>query len=342
MKTLAKPIIGVDLMGGDHPPISLLSGILDNFKKTPQECKFFFYCDETSSIEIKATLARFSLDHPLDYAIKTTSQTITLSDQPLQAVKSKKDSTLWVGIQNLRDKQIDAFVAVGNTGALLAIAHFTMDLLPGISRPALMARLPTLKNSATLLDVGANAQATADQLHQFTLIGSAYLRSMGKAYFQVGLLNIGSEEHKGKIEHKEAYAKIKELHTKSPEIIPSFIGNIEPQDVFLGHCDLIITDGFSGNIFLKSAEGTSQLILKTLQKLAPSTISQDQVEKLMLGMRPYFEHEVNPGALLTGINGIIIKCHSYFDGRALFHAICHARDLIRANFIEKIKSHLSD
>ena len=342
MKKLAKPIIGVDLMGGDHPPTVLLSGILDNLKNTPQDCKFLFFCDEVSFHDISEILNLFHRDHTLDFAIKTTSQIISLSDQPLQAVKSKKDSTLWVGIQHLRDKQIDAFIAVGNTGALLAIAHFTLDLLPGISRPALMAKLPTIKNSVTLLDVGANAHATADQLHQFALIGSAYLRAMGKNYFQVGLLNIGSEEHKGKVEHKEAFALIKELHQKNPDIIPSFIGNIEPQDVFLGNCDLVITDGFSGNIFLKSAEGTSQLILKTLKKLAPSTISSEQVEKLMIGMRPYFEHEVNPGALLTGIDGIVIKCHSYFDGRALFHAICHAKDLIHGNFIEKIKGNLSD
>jgi glycerol-3-phosphate acyltransferase PlsX len=341
MLSSAKPRIGVDLMGGDNPPHQLLNGIIHHLKLHPKNIHLVLFCDRSCFSTINELIENFQAPSSLSIEIIQKKEFISLEDHPLSATKSKKDSTLWQGILDLKEQKIDAFISVGNTGALLAISHFTLNLLPSISRPALLTRLPTMKSSVALMDVGATTHATKDHLLQFAYMGSAYLRALGKNHFKVGLLNIGTEEHKGTLERKEAYLLIKELHQKQPDLLPHFIGNIEPQDVFSGNCDLVLTDGFSGNIFLKSAEGTSQLILKTLNKLAPTVISTDQAENLIDSMRPFFEHEVNPGALLTGVDGIVIKCHSYFDGKALFHAVCHAIDLIQGNFIEKIKKNLA-
>jgi glycerol-3-phosphate acyltransferase PlsX len=340
MQLLAKPKIGIDLMGGDNPPHQLLSGILTYLEHQSLDVFLSLFCDEKNHHLILELMNDFQAKKSLEYQIISSKDVIQLEDPPLTALKSKKDSSLWNGITYLKDKKIDAFISVGNTGALLAISHFNLDLLPSISRPALLTRLPTMKNSVALMDVGANTAATKEHLLQFSLMGSAYLRALGKSFFKIGLLNIGTEEHKGTIERKEAYSLIKEFHALKPEVIPEFIGNIEPQDVFNGNCDLVVTDGFSGNIFLKSAEGTSHLILKTLKRLAPNIIAQDQVTTLISNLRPFFEHEVNPGALLTGVDGIVIKCHSYFDGKALFHAICHAVDLIQGDFLKKITRNL--
>lgn len=340
MKFSAKPKIGIDLMGGDNPPHQLLSGILFYLENQNLDVIIYLFCDQKNHESISELMNQFQSKIKIEYQIISSKEVIHLEDPPLYALKTKKNSSLWYGITYLKDKKIDAFISVGNTGALLAIAHFNLDLLPSISRPALLTKLPTMKNSVTLMDVGANTTATKEHLLQFSLMGSAYLRALGKTFFKIGLLNIGTEEHKGTLERKEAHSLIKEFHAKKPEVIPEFIGNIEPQDVFNGTCDLVVTDGFSGNIFLKSAEGTSHLILKTLKKLAPQIISDDQVSALISGLRPFFEHEVNPGALLTGVDGIVIKCHSYFDGKALFHAICHAVDLIQGDFLTKIKRNL--
>lgn len=340
MNFSAKPKIGIDLMGGTNPPYQLLSGIFDNLCLNKDSATLLFFCDAQNEDKIKSVFDSHPKCSHLDYKLIVKKEFISLDDTPLVAVKAKKDSTLWQGISDLKEGVIDAFISVGNTGALLAISHFTLKLLPQISRPALLTRLPTAKTPVTLMDVGANTHATKDQLLEFTLIGSAYLRALGKQFFKVGILNIGTEEHKGTTERKEAYSLIKEIHQKHPHLVPSFIGNIEPQDVFSGNCDLVITDGFSGNIFLKSAEGTSQLIYNTIKKVAPSIVSLDQVQKLFFELRPFFEHENNPGALLTGVDGIVIKCHSYFDGKAISHAVEHAIELIQGNFIEKIKKNL--
>ncbi|NBO24507.1 MAG: phosphate acyltransferase PlsX [Chlamydiae bacterium] len=340
MQLSAKPKIGIDLMGGDTPPKELLSVLLDQLKSDQTPYSLIFYCDDQSYESLSQLLFdRKSAHHSFELISKKTY--ISLEDPPLAAVKSKKDSTLWQGLTDLKEQTIEAFISLGNTGALLAISHFCLKLLPSVSRAALLTQLPTAQQSVTLMDVGANTSATPNHLLEFAFMGSAYLRALGKTHFKVGLLNIGSEEHKGTQERKDAYNQIKELHQNHPDLIPHFIGNIEPQDVFNGHCDLVITDGFSGNIFLKSAEGTSQLILKTLHKKAPAILSQEQLLQLIQKLSFVFEHAVHPGALLTGVDGIVIKCHSYFDGKAIYHAIKHAKDLIEGDFIEKIKKILA-
>ena len=341
MTISAKPIIGVDLMGGDHPPHQLLSDILEHISKKPLNAKIIFFCSIDHLTLIQSVLKSSLCITFLDYEIVPKQEYITLEDHTLTALKTKKDSSLWQGVLDLKAKKVDALISVGNTGALLAICHFCLELLPKVHRPALLTKMPSMKNSITLLDVGANTTATKEQLLQFSLIGSAYLKSLGNEHFKIGLLNIGTEEHKGTVERKEALALIKSYHHQHPERIPHFIGNIEPQDVFLGNCELVVTDGFSGNIFLKSAEGTSQLILKKLRTLNHPFISKELVSDLVQHLRPIFEHEVYPGALLAGVSGIVIKCHSYFDGRAIYHSIIHAIELHQGNFLEKLKKNLS-
>jgi glycerol-3-phosphate acyltransferase PlsX len=337
---MAKPKFGIDLMGGDIPPHILLKGVLDNLSVSPMEACFLFYCDEDHFPQIENEIRQFKIHHPLDATIVACKDVITSQDSPLIAVKTKKNSSMSLGILDLNEKKIDAFMTVGNTGALLALAHFHLNVLPGIKRPALMAHLPTSSKPVALMDVGANTHASSELLFQFALMGIAYLRATQNNDFTLGILNIGSEEHKGTSERKETIALLKEFQESHPELLPNFYGNIEPREVFQGKCDLVITDGFSGNIFLKSAEGTSHLIMNSLKESGKEVLTKDQLKKLMTVLNPFFEHEVYPGALLTGVDGIVLKCHSYLDGKAIYQTILHANDLIQGDFLSKIKKNL--
>ncbi len=326
---LKHPKIGIDLMGGTHSPSHLLTGLIEQLTRFSSYFELVLFCNHETKEAILPLLNPCSLP----YTIISSSQTISLEDPPLFALKNKKDSSLFLGLSHLKEKKIDAFVSLGNTGALLSIAHFHLSLLPGIDRPALLTHLPTKKKPVTLLDVGARATATAPQLAELALIGSAYLKALGHSFFQVGLLNIGEEEHKGTPLHKEAFQLIQSIHEKNRDILPSFFGNIEPQAVFEGNCDLVITDGFSGNIFLKSAEGTAEFIRHIIAQF-------DKTLVLKKELKPLFEHENYPGALLAGLDGIIFKCHSDFSGRALYSAVQQSLNLLKGNFLDQIKHHL--
>jgi glycerol-3-phosphate acyltransferase PlsX len=341
MTIRAKPTIGVDLMGGDHSPINLISGILDLYQLHPLDCHFIFYCQHHYLETVQSVLSPLDRHLDISYTLESHPSAVVLTDAPLSAVKSKKDSTLWAGIHSLKNRVIDAFITVGNTGALMATAHYLLEPLLHAERPALMAKLPHPDRTVMVLDVGANSNASARQLYQFAMMGSAYFRAMGRREFHAGILNIGSEEHKGKAEHKELYGMIKELHRKNPDLLPYFVGNVEPQDVLRGRCDLVITDGFAGNIFLKSAEGTAQLIQRAIRHLPSELLTESQVHGVMQALNPFFDHQQGPGALLIGLDGLVIKCHSYFDGKALYHAIKHALQLIEGQLMAKLSRCLS-
>ncbi len=185
-----------------------------------------------------------------------------MDDDPLIAVRRKKDSSLCQGLQYLKEKKIDAFVSAGNTGALLFAAKTTLKTLKGIDRPALLALLPTKKKEVAVLDVGANLSLKPDHIVQFAQMGIAYQKSRGIENPIVGLLNIGIEAKKGTPQLQEAYLKLDAMNRDQP----FFAGNIEGKDVFHGNIDVLVTDGFTGNVFLKTAEGIAAFILEQLEQ----------------------------------------------------------------------------
>lgn len=317
--------IGIDIMGSDSSPELLLQAAATLAESLPANIKL-----------VAIGHPRLQTSSPLSF--QTASETIEMDDPPLLAIRRKKDSSLCVGLKMLREKELDAFVSAGNTGALVSYAKMSISMLPGLMRPALLALLPTKKEPIAVLDVGANLQCKAGHLIQFAQIGAAYQLARGIERPTVGLLNIGSEALKGTSELQTAYHQLSEL-SKEPHAFFSFAGNIEGKNVFDGNVDVLVTDGFTGNVFLKTAEGLANLIL--------DRINENVLGEQALNMRGHLQdlqHHLHyaeyPGALLCGVKGIVIKCHGYSSPEAFTSGIREAIRLASEGFIQTLQDKL--
>ncbi len=312
--------IGIDLMGNDNSPETLLSALKE------------------LEIDSSVRLVVFGLPEYKElssFEYVTTNEFISMDDHPLNALRRKKEASLCVGLRALKAKKIDAFVSAGNTGALVTGAKIILGNLPGVLRPALLARMPTKKEPVAILDVGANVQVKACHLVQFALLGAAFSKSQGIEKPTVGLLNIGSEAIKGTSELRIAYQELKTL----PRAPFHFAGNIEGKSVFDGDVDVLITDGFTGNVFLKTAEGIASLILDRFGALLPP----EEYKKLGPRIRDlsgHLHYAEYPGAILAGVQAVVIKCHGYSTPRAFLNAVTGAVQLVRGNFIERIEKQI--
>ncbi|HSX12599.1 MAG TPA: phosphate acyltransferase PlsX, partial [Rhabdochlamydiaceae bacterium] len=270
----------------------------------------------------------------------TVSEFISMEDGPLTAVRRKKNSSLCLGIRKLKEYAIDALITAGNTGALLACAKLELPMLPGIDRPALMTLIPTKKEPIAVLDVGANVSVKAEHLVQFASMGIAYQKTRGVEHPTVGLLNIGTEKKKGTPELRKAYEHLQQqLNRISPISSPVFVGNVEGRDVFNGEIDVLVTDGFSGNIFLKTAEGLAEFILDDLQK-AGAFEGSLELKNIISALWHRLRYDEYPGAILCGVDGIVMKCHGRSSPSSLVHSIKGAIRLYEHFFLEKIKHEL--
>lgn len=327
---LHRPRIGIDLLGCDTPGEKLLQGILELSFDEEHPPLFTFY----------ATKEVFAKVHiPEGVRCHIVTDEVKMEDDPLLAVRQKKDSSISVGIQQLKRHEIDAFISAGNTGAILATATLFLPQLPGIDRPALMTLIPTKLEPIAVLDVGANTQAKAENLLQFAKMGIAYQKVRGIAHPTVGLLNIGEEKQKGTPELRKAYEMLQTLNASVSLDNPVFIGNIEGRDVFHGNIDVLITDGFTGNVFLKTAEGIAGFVLEQMQKLGPIE-SLPILKSLIATLRHRLHYAEYPGAILSGIDGIVMKCHGASTPEAFANSIKGASRLVKSFFIEKIKTEL--
>jgi phosphate acyltransferase len=311
-------------MGSDTPPEQLAAALIqlseENF---PAEFLVF------ASPPVVGEL-------PASFQSIPCSETIEMVDDPIPSVRRKKDSSLCIGLRYLNDRAIDAFISAGNTGALLLASKTILKTLPGINRPALLTLLPTHKNELAVLDVGANLSLKSHHILQFAAMGIAYQKSRGIENPTVGLLNVGTEAIKGTPQIREAYAKLETLNRTRPV----FLGNIEGRDAFRGDIDVLVTDGFTGNVFLKTAEGLASFILH-------------QLEMRALGGPPSLKHEISslrerlyiaehPGAILCGIDGVVVKCHGNITPATFLSSIKGAARLVNHQFLEKIILHLQD
>ena len=319
-----RPLIGVDLMGSDTLPEALASALVQLAEENFPADFLVFVSPEVIG-ELPSTLNSV-----------VCAETIEMIDDPITAVRRKKESSLCVGLRYLHDKTIDAFISAGNTGALLLAAKTTLQTLPGIDRPALVTLLPTHKNELAVLDVGANLSLKSHHILQFAAMGIAYQKSRGIEHPTVGLLNVGTEAIKGTPQIREAYAKLEHLN----RLRPTFMGNIEGRDAFQGHIDVLVTDGFTGNVFLKTAEGLASFILSQLERRALEGPPSLQHEISSLKERLYIaEH---PGAILCGVDGIVMKCHGDTTPATFLSSIKGAVRLVEHSFLEKIISNLQD
>lgn len=305
-------------MGGDLPPQKLFDAVLEAAKSFSHSHEFVVYLPQKIIDVLPASKG---------VTFVAAEEIITQEDPPLEAARKKKHSSLAMGIQDLKNHDIQAFVSVGNTGALIATATLTLKCFQGISRPALLALLPTERGSVAVVDIGGNVNCTAEQMVQFAQMGIAYSQScMNIPRPKVGVLNIGQESLKGDSVVREAY---KILDDHSEEFI--FVGNVEGTTVFEGAVDVLVTDGFTGNVFLKASEGISALICREMER---SKIRGTQIEQV-------FDYAEHPGALLCGLNGIIIKSHGYSTPKALFTSIKAAVRYASDGVVDKMRHLLS-
>ncbi len=319
--------IGIDLMGSDTPAERLLEAVLAFFQE--QEAPIEFILLGTSPVFDGKVL-------PKGIKAEIVKEVISMEDDPLHAVRRKKNSSLCTGVRMLQKKEVSAFVSAGNTGALIACAKMCLSTLPSIDRPALLTLLPTRRNEIAVLDIGAHVHCKSDHLLQFALMGIAYQKCRGIASPMVGLLNIGSEEKKGTPELREAYQKLQTLNRHQP----TFVGNIEGRTVFQGNIDVLVTDGFTGNVFLKTAEGIASVILDQLQEHTEEGCPP-HLKNILATLRHRLHYAEYPGAILCGVEGILVKCHGDGNTQALINSVKGAIRLVQHSFLEKIKTQLN-
>lgn len=325
-----RPRIGVDLLGCETPARILLDAIMSQTWDEEHPPKLTVY----GSPEVfEQTII------PEDIQCEVVSEVITMEDDPLLAVRRKKHSSLAIGIQQLKEYKIDAFITGGNSGALLAQSAITLEKLPGIDRPAFLTMIPTKLEPVAVLDVGANVEASAEHLLQFAQMGIAYQKSRGTSQPKVGLLNIGEEKKKGTQEVRKAYDLLQKLNLQSPIEDPIFLGNIEGRNVFHGEMDVLVTNGFTGNIFLKTAQGIAGFILEQMQNLGPLE-KIPGLQSILQTLRHRLHYAEYSGALLCGINGIVIKCHGESPPESFLNSIHSASRLVKNSFVQNIKAEL--
>lgn len=326
--------IAVDAMGGDNAPYEIVVGALDAVKGNPDITVVLVGKeDEINRIIDEKTKDRSGIE------VVNATEVIEFDDVPTKAVRSKKDSSLVVAMKLVKDKQADAFLSAGSTGAILVGGLFIVGRIKGIDRPALTGFFPNPKGYTVLLDIGANADCKARNILEFGVMGSLYAEKvLGIKNPSVGLLNNGTEEGKGNDLTKEAFALMK----GSDQI--NFYGNIEGRDMPAGTVDVAVTDGFTGNVVLKTTEGVASTIMKMMKDaLMASTkgkIAGAMIKSDMKALKDGFSADAIGGAPFLGVDGVVLKAHGNSRAIAITNAILQARRFKESNYIEELKAHI--
>jgi glycerol-3-phosphate acyltransferase PlsX len=326
-----RPRIGVDLLGCDTPAKKILEAIAEHEWEGKHPPRLTLFGTEE-------VFASTSVPEGIECCV--VSEEITMEDDPLLAVRRKKQSSMAIGLQTLKNYDIDAFISGGNSGALLAQTKITLNMLPGIDRPALLTLIPSKLEPIAVLDVGANLELTPENYLQFAKMGIAFQKARGLEHPVVGLLNIGEEKKKGTPKHQKAYSILQTLNDASPINAPTFIGNIEGRDVFLGNIDVLITDGFTGNVFLKTSEGIAGFVLEQMENLGPIGAIPG-IRAIVATLKNRLSYAEYPGAILCGADGVVIKCHGASPPETFVGSIVSTSRLVSHGFVEKIKAELN-
>jgi len=324
----------VDAMGGDFAPKAQVEGAVMAHQEYGVEVVLVGRETEILAC-VEGTL-------PAGVTIVEASEVVTMEDDPATVIRTKKDSSLVQGLKLLKDGGGDAFVSSGNTGALLSGATLIPKRIRGIRRAALSPVIPNKEGGALLIDCGANAECTPEYLLQFAFMGSFYVkRVLGKENPRVGILNNGTEETKGLDLQRETYALLKAL-SEAGKI--NFIGNVEGRDVLLGGVDVVVCDGFTGNILLKGIEGTAMFLMGELKGIfkrnAVSMLSAMLVKSGLKGLKAKLDVSEIGGTALLGITKPVIKAHGNSDAKSFRSAIRQARDLVQSGIIEDITANI--
>jgi phosphate acyltransferase len=327
--------IALDAMGSDRSPRPEIEGAIQAARQ--YGVRVILVGPEAP---LRSELRRYPVAAGLPIEILHASEIITMEDKAVQAVRAKRDSSIRVGLRLVRDGQAVGFVTAGNTGAAMATAKMVLGAIPGVDRPALAAVFPTAPGTAAiLLDVGANVDCKPHNLEQFAVMGEIYFRSMfGTRRPRVGLLSIGEEETKGNELTREAFQLLKELPL-------NFVGNVEGRDLYTGQVDVIVADGFVGNVALKISEGVANLVRYTLKETLKATITR-QVGYLLsrsafADFKKRLDHTEYGGAPLLGVKGVCFITHGSSNANAMKNAIRVAAEFAERPINDKIERALA-
>ena len=328
--------IAVDAMGGENSPNKIVKGIELHHKST----KDIFYNIFGDKKQIEPLINNSSLSNKI-YKIIHTENLIKDTDSPLSAAKKGKDTSMWLSIQSLKNQESDAIVSAGNTGALFVIAKLNLKMIENIDKPALSALWPNKNGMNVVLDLGANIDCSEKNLVDFSLMGAALHKSLFENEdAKVALLNIGSEELKGNNIIKNTYQILNEKKNS----LFDFKGYIEGNNIMKGEVNVIVTDGFTGNIALKTAEGTANFITSELKQALNSTFIGKFSALLNIKNLKKFKNKLDPrlynGAILLGLDKPVIKSHGSTDEIGFANSLKVCERIIKGNLIEKIKKNI--
>ncbi|OAB43383.1 phosphate acyltransferase PlsX [Paenibacillus glacialis] len=326
--------IAIDAMGGDHAPQSNIDGALAAAAEW-KDVEIILVGDQA---RLESLLS--GRDVPSNFSIQHASEVIHSEDEPVKAVRRKKDASMVVAGRMLKEGRADAMISAGNTGALMTTGLLVVGRIEGIERPALAAMIPTLDDVGVVaLDLGANMDSKPQHLAQFGLMGSLYRQKVqGIANPRVGLLNVGVEPGKGNELTKDAFPLLQEMPIH-------FVGNVEARDVMAGNCDVLVCDGFAGNILLKSIEGTAGAMFSLLKEQFSQTFKSKMGAALLMpqlkGLKKKLDYSESGAAPLLGLSSLVMKSHGSSDGHAIKNAVKQTRIALENELVPSISKEIS-
>jgi glycerol-3-phosphate acyltransferase PlsX len=327
--------IALDAMGGDYGPTVVVPAAAAVLRRQPDLTMDLVGTEEA----ILPHLREEGLEGDERVQIRPASQVVGSEDDVAEALRNKRDSSLHVGAKAVRTGEAQGFVSAGNTGALMAVSRFILKTLPGIDRPAIATFLPTLTGQVLMLDLGANVDCNSDHLFQFAVMGEVASRAVyGISNPSIGLLNIGEENIKGNDVVKVAGQLLRDSGL-------SYAGNVEGRDIFAGKTDVVVADGFVGNVALKASEGTAEFIQKVLKEVFSRSwrtkLAYLAARPVLNDLRRRMDHREYNGAMLLGLNGVVVKSHGSADvhafSKAIEVAVSEARNGVNANITDEVQ-----
>jgi len=322
--------IALDAMGGDGAPGVPLRAALEALEEGGDRALAVTLVGDPAVLEEPVRASGHTADR---LTVAPASEAIGMDEPPVQAVRRKRDSSIVVGLELVRGGEADAFVSAGSTGAVLAASLFALGRLPGVDRPTVGAMFPTAASPVLVLDAGANVDCRPAHLHQFAHLGSIYVRDVrGTPEPRVGLLNVGEEEEKGDARSVGAH----ELLAGDPGL--RFVGNVEGDRIIAGACDVLVTDGFAGNVLLKFYESMAGFVTGLLREGGSRAGRADRQTEEVLRMLDYTEYG---GAPLLGVDGVVVLCHGGSPARAVRNALRVAAESVAAGMVDDLRRDLS-
>lgn len=327
--------VAIDCMGGDHGPVVTVPATRAFLRSYPR-ARAILVGQRTA---LDAAVAEIGAEFGERLSVQPASEVVGMDESPVSAMKNKKDSSMRVAIELVKSGRADAAVSAGNTGALMAISRFVLKTLPNIDRPAIATALPTMKGKSYVLDLGANVDCLPEHLLQFGVMGASLVAAIEHIERpRVGLLNIGEEAIKG----NEVVKQAAELLRASGL---NFVGNVEGDDIYRGKSDVVVCDGFVGNVALKTSEGLAQMLASFLREEFGrgllSKLSALAALPVLKRFKRRVDHRVYNGAVLLGLRGVVVKSHGSADAFAYEQAIYRAAEAAANRLIERISDRMA-